>query len=144
MTKKIIAIISLLLLPLAFAGCSKNIKTYNCIEHFEYSKNVNQEEFSKLDYTNDFSPYTLKLNKKEKSFIIERTHINKNKETYTGTFEETETSYIFSYDDELHQTIEQLSEKERYVKVGKELHLTQIRNIETQNKILGNKIVKFK
>lgn len=144
MTKKIIAVISLLLLPFALAGCSKNITTYNCIEHIEYSKGIDQEEFSKLDYTNDFTSYTLKLNKKESSFTIERTHINKKKETYTGTFIESETDYIFSYDDALHQTIEQLSEKEKYAKVGKELHLTQIRNIETQTKILGNKIVKFK
>ncbi len=145
MAKKIIALILLLILPLALSGCDSNSKTYKCYEHIEYSKDIDDEEFSRLDYSKDFKPYTLTLNKKENTFVIERVHTaSKLKETYTGTFKETETSYIFTYDDSLNQVIEQLAGKEEYVKVNKELHLTHIRNIETSTKILGNKIVKFK
>lgn len=144
MTKKIIALIMLLLLPLALIGCNKNIKTYKCYEHIEYSKNLDAEQFSRLDFTNDFKTYTLTLNLKEKTFIIKRVHNNNSEETFAGTFTETETSYIFTYDDALNQIIEEYAGKEEYIKVNKELHLTHVRNIETATKILGNKVVKFK
>lgn len=144
MTKKIIVLILLLIFPLALAGCDANTKTYKCYEHIEYAKNIGEEEFSRLDYTKDFKTYTLSINKKDKTFKIERVNTTKQKETYTGTFKETENSYIFSYDDALHQAIESYAGKEEYIKVGKELHLNHIRNIETATKVLGNKQVKFK
>ncbi|MDD2258367.1 MAG: hypothetical protein WC278_02795 [Bacilli bacterium] len=144
MTKKIIALILLLLLPLALTGCDKNIKTYNCYEHIEYYKNIDDVEFSQLDYTNDFTTYKLTLNIQEETFTIYRVHTNETKETITGTFLKTETSYIFSYDDAINQTIEQLAGKEEYFIVNKELHLNHERNIETATKVIGDKIVKFK